>query len=643
MANDILGRIKKAWNVFSKPEDFRFDPGGSSSYYRPDRPRLTRGNERSIATSIYNRIALDVCRIDIRHVRLDENGRFLKEIDSGLNNCLSLEANVDQSSRAFIQDVVLSMFDEGCVGILPIDTDLNPNATGSYDILTMRTAKIIEWFPNSVRVRVYNDRTGNKEEIVVSKRNIAIIENPLFAVMNEPNSTLQRLVRKLSLLDIVDEQASSGKLDLIIQLPYIVKTDAKKKQAEERRQLIEEQLSGSRYGIAYTDGTERITQLNRPLENNLVKQIEYLTNLFYSQLGITTSVMDGTADEKTMLNYYDRTVEPVVAAIADGIRRTFLTKTARSQGQSIKYFRDPFKLVPISDLAEMADKLTRNEIMTSNEFRQIIGMKPAEDPNADELRNKNLSEPGGNQNGAQTQTQNLPVSDEAYQNSMRNLEDLDSQLMEIQNSISHSDEEFDDMLEHYASPYYDPVKAHEYYERTKKLKGRTSTTGLNAEGRRVASYVKKQLNEERTAKVNESKMNRDSQIENLREKTESEIAELREETDAQSESYRIQTQNKIDQLREKLEKMPASIKKLSAERISSQIKDLLVANQNEKIRLENAYRESSASLREDQKSSTESLRTKHTENTKKLEEEYDKKYEEELDKIKSESKYRSSR
>lgn len=644
MANDILGRIKKAWNVFSKPEEeYRFDAWGTSSYYRPDRPRLTRGNERSIATSIYNRIALDVCQIDIRHVRLDENGRFLKEIDSGLNNCLSLEANVDQSSRAFIQDVVLSMFDEGCVGILPIDTDLNPNKTGSYDILTMRTAKIIEWFPNSVRVRVYNDRTGNKEEIVVSKRNIAIIENPLFAVMNEPNSTLQRLIRKLSLLDIVDEQASSGKLDLIIQLPYIVKTDAKKKQAEERRQLIEEQLSGSRYGIAYTDGTERITQLNRPLENNLVKQIEYLTNLFYSQLGITTSVMDGTADEKTMLNYYDRTVEPVVAAIADGIRRAFLTKTARSQGQSIKYFRDPFKLVPISDLAEMADKLTRNEIVTSNEFRQIIGMKPAEDPNADELRNKNLSEPGGNQNGAQTQMQSLPVSDEAYQNSMRNLEDLDSQLMELQNSISHSDEEFDDMLEHYASPYYDPVKAHEYYERTKKLKGRTSTTGLNAEGRRVASYVKKQLNEERTAKVNESKMNQDSQIENLREKTESEIAELREETDAQSESYRIQTQNKIDHLREKLEKMPASIKKLSAERISSQIKDLLVANQNEKIRLENAYRESSASLREDQKSSTESLRTKQTENTKKLKEEYDKKYEEELDKIKSESKYRSSR
>lgn len=398
MANDILGRIKKAWNVFSKPEDFRFDPGGSSSYYRPDRPRLTRGNERSIATSIYNRIALDVCQIDIRHVRIDENGRFLEEMNSGLNNCLSLEANIDQSARAFMQDVVLSLFDEGCVGILPIDTDINPTQSGSYDILTMRTAKIIEWFPTKVRVRVYNDRTGNKEELIVSKRNIAIVENPLYAVMNEPNSTLQRLIRKLSLLDIVDEQTSSGKLDLIIQLPYIVKTDAKKKQAEERRQLIEEQLSGSKYGIAYTDGTERITQLNRPLENNLVKQIEYLTNLFYSQLGITTSVMDGTADEKTMLNYYDRTVEPVVAAISDAIKRTFLTKTARTQGQSIEYFRDPFKLVPVADLSEMADKFTRNEIMTSNEIRQIIGMKPSKDPNADELRNKNLSEPAEKQN-----------------------------------------------------------------------------------------------------------------------------------------------------------------------------------------------------------------------------------------------------
>lgn len=639
MANDILGRIKKAWNVFSKPEnEYRFDPGGSSSYYRPDRPRLTRGNERSIATSIYNRIALDVCAIDIRHVRLDENGRFLKEIDSGLNNCLSLEANIDQSGRAFIQDVVLSMFDEGCVGILPIDTDLNPNGTGSYDILTMRTAKIVEWFPTSVRVRVYNDRTGNKEEIVVSKRNIAIIENPLFAVMNEPNSTLQRLIRKLALLDIVDEQASSGKLDLIIQLPYIVKTDAKKKQAEERRQLIEEQLSGSRYGIAYTDGTERITQLNRPLENNLVKQIEYLTQLFYSQLGITQEVMDGSADEKTMLNYYDRTVEPVVAAIADGIKRTFLTKTARSQGQSIEYFRDPFRLVPVSDLAEMADKFTRNEIMTSNEIRQIIGMKPSEDPNADELRNKNLNESKQNQNGVPS----VPMTEEAYQNSMANLDNLDAQLMEIQDDISHSfEDESEDSLEHYASPYYDPVKAHEYYERTKELKGRTSTSGLNSEGRKVASYVKKQLNEERKTKVNESKARRDSQIESLREETDSKIEDLRKETDAQSEAYRVQTQNKIDQLREKLEKMPSSIKKLSAERISSQISDLLEANQQERIRLENAYRESSASLRSEQQSSTESLRTRHTENTKKLKEEYDKKYEEELDKIKSDSKYRS--
>lgn len=387
-------RLKHAWNAFfSRDPTASYQDVGIGYSYRPDRPRLTRGNERSIVTSVYNRIALDVASITIQHVRLDENNRFLSVINSGLNNCLTLEANIDQTGRAFIQDVVMSMFDEGCVAIVPVDTDKDPEKTGSYDIDTMRTGKILEWHPRHVKVRVYNDQTGRKEDIMLPKDVVAIIENPLYAVMNEPNSTLQRLIRKLNLLDVVDEQSSSGKLDLIIQLPYIVKSETRRQQAEQRRRDIESQLSGSKYGIAYTDGTERITQLNRPVENNLMKQIEYLTNLLYSQLGITQSILDGTADDKTMLNYQNRSLEPIISAIVDEMKRKFLTKTARSQLQSILFFRDPFKLVPVSDLAEIADKFTRNEIMTSNEIRQIVGMKPSSDPKADELRNKNLSEP----------------------------------------------------------------------------------------------------------------------------------------------------------------------------------------------------------------------------------------------------------
>lgn len=323
---------------------------------------------------------------------MDDNGRFLEEINSGLNSCLTLEANVDQTSRAFIQDVVMSMFDEGSVAIVPVDTDRDPKI-GSFDIYSLRTAKILEWYPRHVKVRVYNDRTGEQEDLVLAKSEVAIIENPLYAVINEPNSTMQRLIRKLALLDRVDEESSSGKLDLIIQLPYVIKTQARRDQAERRRKEIEDQLQGSRYGIAYTDGTEKIVQLNRSLDNNLTKQIEYLTDLLYSQLGITQEILNGSANEATMLNYYDRTVEPIAAAISDELRRKFLTKTARTQKQSIVFFRDPFKLVPVSQLAEIADKFTRNEIMTSNEIRQIIGMKPSNDPSADELRNKNLSQP----------------------------------------------------------------------------------------------------------------------------------------------------------------------------------------------------------------------------------------------------------
>ncbi|MFA7171770.1 MAG: phage portal protein [Candidatus Paceibacterota bacterium] len=394
MEATIGSRLKHAWNAFlnKDPTDYYRDSGYGGTY-RPDRPRLSRGNEQSIVTSVYNRIALDAAAINVQHVRLDENNRFLSAIDSGLNGCLTVETNVDQTGRAFLQDVVMSMLDEGSVAIVPVDTTFNPEVTGSYDINSMRTGKIMEWYPNYINVRVYNEKTGLKEDIRLPKNMVAIIENPLYAVINEPNSTMKRLVRKLNLLDVVDEQSSSGKLDLIIQLPYVIKTEARRQQAENRRKDIEEQLAGSKYGIAYTDGTERITQLNRAVENNLMKQIEYLTSMLYSQLGITQSILDGTADEKTMLNYFNRTIEPILSAIVDEMKRKFLTKTARSQLQSISFFRDPFKLVPVTEISEIADKFTRNEIMTSNEIRQIIGMKPSDDSKADELRNKNLSEP----------------------------------------------------------------------------------------------------------------------------------------------------------------------------------------------------------------------------------------------------------
>lgn len=394
MELSVGSRFKNAWNAFRNREPTKvFQDIGYGYSYRPDRFHLTRGNERSIVTSVYNRIALDVAAIDIRHVQLDAEGRFCDVVQSGLNNCLSTEANLDQTGRAFIQDAVMSMIDEGCIAIVPVDTDDDPDDTTGYQILSMRVGRIRDWYPKHIRVELYNEETGRKQDIVVPKSTVAIVENPLYAVINEPNSTMQRLIRKLNLLDAVDEQSSSGKLDLIIQLPYVIKTEARRKQAEKRRKDIEQQLAGSKYGIAYTDGTERITQLNRSLENNLMKQIEYLTSMLYSQLGITQSILDGTADDKTMLNYYNRTIEPIIAAIVDEMKRKFLSKTARSQNKSIKFFRDPFKLVPVADLAEISDKFTRNEIATSNEIRQVIGWKPSDDPKADELRNSNLSQP----------------------------------------------------------------------------------------------------------------------------------------------------------------------------------------------------------------------------------------------------------
>ena len=389
---NFFERIQNGWNAFMSRAPTQIYDSSYGSYYRPDRIRYTRGNEKTIVTPIYNRIAMDVAAINIRHCRLDENGRYMYDMKSGLNECLSLSANIDQTGRAFIQDAVASMLDEGCVALVPVDTSNNPINNNSYDIYSLRVGKIVEWKPTAVLVRVYNDRTGNKEDIWLPKSCVGIVENPLYAVINEHNSTMQRLIRKLRLLDMTDEQMASGKLDLIIQLPYVIKSEARREQAEQRRKEIEMQLAGSKYGIAYTDGTEKITQLNRSLENNLLKQVEYLTTMVFSQLGITQSILDGTADEQTQLNYNNKTIEPIVSAFTEEMRRKFLTKTARTQGQSIMAFRDPFKLVPVNDIAEIADKFTRNEILTSNEIRQIIGMKPSDDPKADQLVNSNISQ-----------------------------------------------------------------------------------------------------------------------------------------------------------------------------------------------------------------------------------------------------------
>ena len=407
----LKNRLQHAWNAFAN-KDPTYSSGYGGYLYRPDRPRFSRGNERSIVTAVLNKISMDCAAINVEHVRLDDNNRFVEVLNTGLNKCLTLEANLDQTGRAFIQDVVMSLMDEGCIAIVPVETTLNPNISGGFDITNMRVGKVLEWYPDKVSIRVYNEKTGQEQDIVMPKNTVSIVENPLYAVMNEPNSTMQRLIRKLNILDAIDEQSGSGKLDLIIQLPYLVRSQQRKQQAEERRKAIEDQLSNSKYGVAYTDGTEHVTQLNRSVENNLMSQIEYLTSMLYSQLGITQSVLDGTADDKTMLNYYNRTIEPILSAIVDEMKRKFLTKTARSQKQSIVFFRDPFRLVPVADLAEIADKMTRNEIMSSNEIRQIVGMKPSDDPKADELRNKNLSEPISEE----TNNDNYNFEQEEFQN-----------------------------------------------------------------------------------------------------------------------------------------------------------------------------------------------------------------------------------
>ena len=634
-------RLKHAWNAFAGNKSPEFPNLGASYSYRADRPRLSRGNERSIVTSVYNRIALDVASLKIQHVRLDKNERFVSVISDGLNNCLTLEPNTDQTARSFIQDVVISMFDEGCVAIVPVDTDGDINVSGSFDVLSLRVGQVLEWFPMHIRVRVYNEQVGKKEDVILPKSRVAIVENSLYAVINEPNSTMQRLIRKLNLLDVIDEQSGAGKLDLIIQLPYSIRTEAMKKRAEGRRADIEKQLAGSKYGIAYSDGTEKIVQLNRSVNNNLMSQIEFLTSMLYSQLGITQGIMDGSADEKAMLNYSNRTVEPIASAIVDEMKRKFLTKTARTQRQSIVFFRDPFKLVPVNDIADIADKFTRNEIMTSNEIRQVIGMKPSEDPRADELRNKNLNAPVELETGLtddvedgsevdETETgdgeepDRSAMTEEEYEEALKELDALDAELDEMEAELDSDeddeedeDEEKDDELKHYASPYYDPAKAHEYYMRTRQLKGRKSTARLNDAGKEAAQYVKEQLRTERNQKVDAHKTATDSNIESLRERKNTVV-----------ESHKAVMRAKIDRLKAKLKRMSKGEKRRNKERIQGQIASLREDNKAER-----------KALMEDFKASRSSLRTDHKTEKTRLYNEYDQKYVDELDKIRSTARF----
>lgn len=503
MAESFRSRLKNAWNAFSNKENeyqisYDIGPGYSS---RPDRHRIITGSERTIISSIYTRIAIDVASTSFEHVRMDDNDRYLETINSGLNNCLNVEANIDQTGVAFMLDVVISLLDEGYIAVIPTDTSANPDLTSSYDIYSMRVGKIVNWYPRHVRVELYNENTGQRQQVTLSKSSVAIIENPFYSVMNEKNSTMNRLVYKLGLLDDADAKSVSSNLDMIIQLPYTVKTPTQEKRAEDRRKSIEAQLTGSKYGIAYIDSTEKVTQLNRSLENNLLSQVEKLTNQLYSQLGMDETILNGTANSDTMNNYYQRTVAPIIKVIKDEFIRKFISKTARTQRQSIMTFQDPFRYMTVTQIANLVDPMSRNEVLTPNEFRTALGFKPSENPDSDELRNRNLIDVNSYQNNID---EDQEMSEEDYQNALAQLDQSDSELDQLDSDLSHS---IPDFLEHYASPYYDPVKAHEYYMKTRELKGtkKTSTAGLTDEGKAAASYVKNQLSEERKAKIKEAR------------------------------------------------------------------------------------------------------------------------------------------
>lgn len=628
---NVFDRLSHAWNAFQNkdPTSNNVTSVSYGSYTRPDRRPLSYGADRTILAAIYNRIAIDVASNRIEHIRVDENENFVSRMeDSSINYIFSTEANIDQSSREFIRDIVLSMFDEGCVALVPTTTDTVPKISGAFEIDAIRTGKIIQWFPEDVEVEVYNEKTGEKEPIRMPKRTIGIIENPLYAVMNGENSTLRRLIRKLALLDQVDEQSSSGKLDLIIQLPYIIKSQARKQQAEQRRKEIEDQLTNTKYGIAYTDGTEKIVQLGHPIENNLLAQIEYLTKTLYSQLGLTEAVFNGTASEEEMKNYIQRTVEPIISAITDECQRKFLTKTARSQRQRITYFIDPFKLVAMKDLADLANSLSRNEIVTANEIRGVIGFKPSTDPRADQLINSNINPAGEMGYGYEQYPMDYEQFTDAEYNQMNT---IDSELDELRNmyhdSLSHTGA--NEPPGGYASKYYDPEKAHEYYEKTKKLKGRRSNKGLNEEGQAAAEYMRKQVDEQHAKELEthtadtQKKLeqvdtdlettvksisdNLQSALEAARNATASDIenAKARLQTVISNSSNRIQ--NQINILREKMASAPTSAAMRGFE---NQIEQLQDANSRNRDALTEQFADEYKSAQSRYSSSAEQLSTK---------------------------------
>lgn len=635
---NFVDRLAHAWNAFQNKDPTPLSYTQPGFYTRPDRHRLLPGVDNTIISSIYTRIAIDVSAIDIEHVRVDENENFVEKIDgSSLNYIFSTEANIDQTSREFVRDIVMSMFDEGCVALVPVQTDTVPKNPGSFEIDSIRTGKITEWYPEAVKIEVYNEQTGEKEEVTMLKRTVGIIENPLYSVMNERNSTLQRLIRKLSLLDQVDEQASSGKLDLIIQLPYVIKSEARKKQAELRRSEIEEQLTNSKYGIAYTDGTEKIVQLGHPIENNLLQQIEYLTKVLYSQLGLTEAVFNGTADDKEMLNYYNRTIEPIISAITEECQRKFITKTGRTQRQRIMFFRDPLKLVPITELADLSNSLSRNEILTPNEFRGSLGFKPADDPRADMLVNRNINTADGEMGYEQ-----YPMDYEQFANDQYGqMENIDSELEDMRNmyhdSLSHTGA--NEPPGGYASKYYDPEKAHEYYEKTKKLKGRRSNAGLNEEGQAVAEYMRKQVDEEHAKelglhteeakrKIEQLDTDLETTVESISNNLSTALEAARNATEANIETAKakLQTviansseriQNQVVQLREKMESAPSAAARRGFE---NQIEQLQEVNSKNRDALADQFAEEYATAQSNYASTAERLSSRAEEDTAKAKE-----------------------
>lgn len=659
-------RLSHAWNAF-KGNEFKYTVPQNGYYnqystsVRPDRIRYTMGNGDTIIAAIYTRMAIDCANINIEHARVDENDNYVETIKSGLNNALRIEANKDQTGKALIQDIVMSMFDEGVVAIVPIETDISPVVNGGYDILKLRTAKILEWYPDDIKVRLYNDEIGKKVDKIFPKKMVAIVENPFYSVMNEKNSVLKRLVSVLHKMDVINDQNASGKLDLIIQLPFLVKSPKRKEQAEARRAEVENQLAGSKYGVAYTDGTEKITQLNRAVENNLMSQVDYYTNLLYSQLGISKEVFEGTASEEQITNYYDRTINPIMSAICDEFCRKFLTKTARTQKQRIWFFKDPFELVPITKLAEVANSMIMNEVLTKNEVRGIIGFKPSDDPVADTLHNPQLYP----EEDVPTDDQNELASPEEVadlQEQIDGFDEYDQQLDELESQLSHSaidildeyfsDDDDSDSLAHYASKYYDPVKAHEYYERTKKLKGRSS---LSEKGKEVADYVTKQLNSERDQKISASKTNTTNSLSKAKAKhqarvqssqniRDANIAARKAATQKGIDNHNTQMQNQISQLQDELREWGASGKAGKTKEIRNKIARLREKNAEEKEKLQNelssyseserySHSERSASSQSQYSNESSGIKNAGSKEVSGIREEYNNKLANEMDRI----------